>query len=152
MVWFFRTNIQHPLVTRKTMPVIILYYRDSKQVTGILHDSNFTSCLVPADKAEKRLQIMFSLAMERARVSVKVMGRNLVCNLPRGMGTLGIGQCMDDIGCPRALCTPTHFVMPQEGTGCEYKCHCNPVCAAIILDISRLSNSAHTLKICEIIL
>ena len=122
------------------------------EVTGILHDSNFTSCLVPAEKAENSLQIMFPLTMERPCVYVKIMGRNLVCNLPRGMGTIGIGHCTDGAECPRVLCTPTDFVMPQEGTGCEYKCYCNPVCAAIILDISGLSSSAHTWEICEIIL
>ena len=122
------------------------------EITGVLQDFNFSSCLVPADKAENRLQIMFPLTMERARVSIKIMGWNLVCNPPRGMGTFGIGHCMDDVGCLRVLCTPTDFVMPHGGTGCKYKCYCNPACVAIILDISGLSSSSQTWKICEILL
>ena len=119
------------------------------EVTGVLQDSNFTSCLVPADKAENRLQIMFPLTVERARLSFKMMGQNLVCSPPSGVGALGIGHCRDDGECPSLLCTPTDIVMPQQGTGYKYKCHCNPVCAAIILDISGLSGLWNYLLIAE---
>ena len=122
------------------------------EVTGVLQDSNFTSCLVPADKTVHRLQIMFPLIIERTHVSFKIMGRNLMCSPTRGMDALGIGRCRDNVECPRLPCTTTDFDFPQEVTGCQYKCHCNPVCAAIVLDISGLSGLAHTWEICEIIL
>ena len=122
------------------------------EISDVLHDSNFSSCLLPADKAENRLQIMFPLVMEKAHVSFKIMGRNLACSPTRGMDALGIGRCRDNIECPTLSCATTDFVMPQEGTGCQYKCHCNRICAAIVLDISGLSSFAHTWQICEIIL
>ena len=122
------------------------------EITGVLHDSNFTSCLVPADKAETRLQIMFPLAIERAHVSFKIMGQNLVCSPARGMGALGIGHCKDNSECQSLPCAPTDFGLPQEGSGCQYKCHCTPNCAAIVLHTYTLSGLPHILKICEIVL
>ena len=123
------------------------------EVTGVLHDSNFSSCLALAEKSEDyRLQIRFPLVKERAHVSFKIMGHNLVCIRPRGVGALGIGHCKDNGECSSLPCTPTDLVMPQKGTGCEFKCHCKPVCAAIVLDISGLSGLARTGEICEIVL
>ena len=121
------------------------------EVNGVLNDSNFTSCLVPADEAETHLHIMFPLAIERAHVSFKIMGQNLVCSPTRGMGALGIGHCRDNRECPSLPCTPTDFVMPQEGSGCQYKCHCTPICAAIVLHTYKLSGLPHIWKICEIV-
>ena len=122
------------------------------EVTGILHDSNFSSCLLPSDKAENQLQIMFPLIVERPRVSFKIMGQNLVCNPPMGMSALGIAHCRDNEECASLSCIPRDIVMPQDGTGCEYKCRCAPACVAFVLDISGLSGLVHTWEICEIIL
>ena len=119
------------------------------EVTYALRDSNLTTCLVPSEKAADHLQIRFPVITSGSLFRFILIGRNLHCSPIMGLTAIGIG-CDDDGACRNSLCIPRDLNNFQGGAVCEYRCHCSPTCTAVVLEITGVSDVAHTWQICEI--
>ena len=121
------------------------------EITDILQDSNYSSCLRLADRTGPRLHIIIPVFPDRLILDVLLFGHSLNCSPLAGMMISNIHNC-DNGGCTVAVCISRDLFVSGTYSGCRYRCHCIEGCHAIVIDVSKFTDTTKQREICEIMI
>ena len=121
------------------------------EVTEVLHDSDLTTCISPANEtAGSSFSVVFTLSVEKTSVNFRVLGNHIQCSPAIGMRALGVGSC-NGTHCDTTPCSTSDLgnISVQHVVGCKYRCRCYSECTAMIVMFADVSSSW---EICEILI
>ena len=120
------------------------------EITDVLKDSDFSSCMRLSEKSSDRLQVVFPLMAATPRWHFNVIGKNLRCSPAIAMRALFVSHCFNGT-CDGSQCSVADWMSSRGFVGCTYRCLCPYPCSAIIMDTTDVSTAAQNWEVCEMI-
>ena len=131
------------------LPQAAMTATSAVEITDILQDSNYSSCLRLVDRTGPRIHITIPVLPNRVVLDIHLLGHSLNCSPLVGMMMSSICNC-DNGGCTASVCVTGDLFVFGTHTGCRYRCHCIGRCHAIVIDTYQYLHTGDQREICEI--
>ena len=121
------------------------------EITDMLQDSSYNSCLCLVNRTGPRIHIIIPVVPDRLISDIYINGNNLNCSPLAGIMMSSIYNC-DNGRCASSVCITGDLFVFGRHTGCHYRCHCMERCHAIVIDVYKYPYTADQREICEIVI